>query len=301
MFKNKTKWIAAAALATLIAPMGVAMAASVDDVIGKYVIAVGGKDKIAAAKSVVKKGQFNLIDMGMSAVLESTKSGGNFKYKIEIEGMGEITQAITDGTTWQLHFMEGDSVLEGDTAAGVARQSDDFFLMNWKNYFASAEVAGEADGDIKIVFKDKGDGEDTVAYFDQTSGLLHKMESTGPDGSPATLTFSEYKEVGGLQFSHKTEIGGAMSVEMTFDSIEVNVDVDSSVFEIPEVIRAQMPAEGITAAQLMEQMDTNGDGKVTMDEAPEQMQASFGMIDMNGDESVDIDEMALVADFVNNQ
>ena len=117
MFKNKTKWIAAAALATLIAPMGVAMAASVDDVIGKYVIAVGGKDKIAAAKSIVKKGQFNLVDMGMSAVLESTKSDANFKYKIELEGMGEITQAITDGTTWQLHFMEG----EGADLSNVGR------------------------------------------------------------------------------------------------------------------------------------------------------------------------------------
>jgi hypothetical protein len=293
VFKNKSGWIVAAVVATLAVPMGAAMAASVDDVIGKYVIAVGGKDKIAEAKSIVKKGQFLLIDMGMSAVLESTKSGANFKYKIEIEGMGEITQAITGGTTWQLHFMEGDSVLEGDKAADVVQQSDDFFLMNWKNYFASAEVAGEADGDIKIVFKDKGDGGDTVAYFDQTSGLLHKMESTGPDGSPATLTFSEYKEVGGLQFSHKTEIAGAMSIEMTFDSIEV--------FTIPEVIKAQMPAEGITAAELMEQLDADGDGKVTMDEAPEQLQASFGMVDMDGSEGIDLEEMQLVADFVNNQ
>lgn len=195
VFQKKSKWVTAAAVAAMMAPMGAAMAApSVDDVVAKYVDAVGGKANIAKVKSVVKKGQFLLIDMGMSAVLESTKSGDNFKYKIEIEGMGEITQAITDGTTWQLHFMEGDSVLEGEKADAVVQQADDFVWMNWKNYFASAEVTGEDGGDIKVVFKPKADGEDTTAYFSKETGLLSKMESVGPDGSPATMTFSEYKE-----------------------------------------------------------------------------------------------------------
>lgn len=303
MFKNKSGWIVAAVVATLAVPMGAAMAApSVDDIIGKYVIAVGGKDKIAEMKSIVKKGQFLLVDMGMSASLESTLSGENFKFKIELEGMGEVTQAITDGTAWQLHFMEGDSILEGDKAEDVAKQADEFSWMNWKKYYASAEVAGEEEGDFKVVFTSKkDDGEDTVAYFDMETGLVDKVDSIGLDGSPSTATFSDYREVGGLQFSHKSEIAGGMSIEIIFDSIEVNGDVDAAVFELPEVIQALMPAEGITAAELMEQMDANGDGKVTMDEAPEQLQASFGMVDMDGSEGIDLEEMQLVADFMNNQ
>ena len=92
-----------------------------------------------------------------------------------------------------------------------------------------------------------------------------------------------------------------MNIEMIFDSIETDVDVDPAVFEIPEVIKAQMPADGVTAAQLMEQMDANKDGKITMDEAPEQLQASFAMVDMNADEGIDIEEAQLIADFINNQ
>jgi Ca2+-binding EF-hand superfamily protein len=302
VFTKKSKWIAAAAVATLMAPMGVAMAApSVDDVIAKYVKASGGEAKIKAVTSVVKKGKMLIPDMGMEANLGATRSGENFLNRIEIEGMGEITQGITNGTVWQVHVMEGDSVLEGEKAEAVMQQADDFAWMSWNKYFAGAEVAGEEDGAVKIVFAAKGDGEDTNAYFDSKTGLLSKLESTGPDGSAATLSFTEYKEVGGVTLSHKTEIAGAMNLEMIFETIEVNVDVDPSVFEVPEAIQAMMPAEGETAASLMAQMDANGDGKVTLDEAPEEMKQYFPMIDANADESVDLEEMQTVADFVNGQ
>jgi hypothetical protein len=302
VFQTKAKWVAAAAVASLLAPMAAMAAPSAQEIVDKYTMAIGGAEKLASAKTVVKKGQFLLIDMGMSAVLESTNSGDNFKNTIAVEGMGEITQGITDGTVWQLHFMEGDSILEGDAAAAIVRQADINAWGNWKEYFASIETAGEVDGDYKVVFKPKGEGEDTVAFFDMETGLLDKMETTGPDGSPAVMTLSDYKEVGGIKFSYKTEIESGMNIEMIFDSIELGSDVDAATFELPEVIKALMPAdEGVTAASLMEQMDANKDGKVSMDEAPEQMQASFGMIDMNADDAVDLEEMQMVADFINNQ
>ena len=81
----------------------------------------------------------------------------------------------------------------------------------------------------------------------------------------------------------------------------MNADVDASIFDVPEVIAAQMPETGITAAQLIETMDLDGDGKVGKDEAPEQMQQNFALIDMNGDDSIDVEEMELVATFINGQ
>lgn len=302
VFQTKAKWVAVAAVASLVAPMGAMAAPSAQEIVDKYTVAIGGADKLAAVNTVVKKGQFLLIDMGMSAVLESTNSGDNFKNTIAVEGMGEITQGITDGTVWQLHFMEGDSVLEGDAAEAIVRQADINAWGNWKDYFASIETAGEADGDYKVVFKPKGEGEDTVAFFDMETGLLDKMESAGPDGSPAVMTLSDYKEVNGIKFSFKTEIESGMNIEMIFDSIEVGGDVDAATFALPEVIKALMPAdEGVTSASLMEQMDANKDGKVSMDESPEQLQASFGMVDMDGDEHLNLEELQMVADFINNQ
>ena len=57
----------------------------------------------------------------------------------------------------------------------------------------------------------------------------------------------------------------------------------------------------MTAEGVMAMMDSNGDGKITMDEAPEQLAASFAMVDLNGDEGIDVEEAQLIADFINNQ
>ena len=60
-------------------------------------------------------------------------------------------------------------------------------------------------------------------------------------------------------------------------------------------------AEGVTADQLMSQLDANGDGKIDMEEAPEELKASFALVDANGDGGIDVEEAQTIADFLNNQ
>lgn len=59
--------------------------------------------------------------------------------------------------------------------------------------------------------------------------------------------------------------------------------------------------EGVTADQIMSQMDANGDGKISMEEAPDQLKGAFGMVDANADGSIDLEEAQMIADFVNGQ
>lgn len=51
----------------------------------------------------------------------------------------------------------------------------------------------------------------------------------------------------------------------------------------------------------MSQMDANGDGKIVLDEAPDQLKGAFGMVDANGDGGIDLSEAQTIANFVNNQ
>jgi Ca2+-binding EF-hand superfamily protein len=55
----------------------------------------------------------------------------------------------------------------------------------------------------------------------------------------------------------------------------------------------------VTAADVMEQMDTDGDGKITMEEAPVQLKENFGYIDTNKDGIVDVNEAKTIADYMN--
>ena len=60
-------------------------------------------------------------------------------------------------------------------------------------------------------------------------------------------------------------------------------------------------SEGVTADQIMSQMDANGDGKIDMDEAPDQLKSAFGMVDADGDGLINLEEAQMIADFMNGQ
>jgi Ca2+-binding EF-hand superfamily protein len=60
-------------------------------------------------------------------------------------------------------------------------------------------------------------------------------------------------------------------------------------------------AADYTAEQLMSLMDTNGDGKITMDEAPEDLKTGFAFIDKNGDGGIDVKEAQVMVDFADNE
>lgn len=271
------------------------------DVLRTYFDALGGREKISSIETLVKRGAFALDELNMEASLESIQSGANFRYKVVIEGLGEITQAVTDGTVWRVSFLDGDSVMLDDQARDIIRQAEYVPLVNWRELYSSVSKVEDEDGHHKLVFQDKGGGGEVIACFNKDTGLLEKLIQPGPDGALQTIMSSDYREVNGVLFAFRSLIVAGMKVDLVYSSIEVNTDVDQAIFKLPEVIRAQLEPQGITAAELMETMDFDGDGQITLEEAPDQLRESFTMIDMNGDKGIDVTEMELVANFINNQ
>lgn len=47
-------------------------------------------------------------------------------------------------------------------------------------------------------------------------------------------------------------------------------------------------------------MDTDGDGKISEEEAPDQLKANFAFVDSNADGSIDIKEAEIIANFMRN-
>lgn len=56
---------------------------------------------------------------------------------------------------------------------------------------------------------------------------------------------------------------------------------------------------GITAEVVMQMMDQNKDGKISLDEAPEMLKQNFAMVDANADGGIDLKEAELIANFMN--
>lgn len=229
------------ALGLALAVTGGAYADDVQDVIDKYIEATGGEAAHKAVKNRVVKGTFNIVDMGMSASMETYSEPPNFLSVVSIDGMGEVRSGISDGIVWEMNFMQGDSILEGDRAAAVVQQAALIPWVGWEDYFASAKVAGdgELDGEAvtNVEFTREG-GETATVMFSKDSGLIVGQAATGPDGMPMEQMIGDYKEVGGVKMAHKMEMQGAMTIEIIYSEVKQNTDIPEGTFELPESIAA---------------------------------------------------------------
>ena len=64
---------------------------------------------------------------------------------------------------------------------------------------------------------------------------------------------------------------------------------------------AEQAAGKMTAEQMMTFMDSNGDGRITRDEAPAELKAGFDFFDQNKDGGIDINEAQILVDYDDNQ
>lgn len=120
--------------------------------------------------------------------------------------------------------------------------------------------------------------------------LMQYMDTDG-DGY---ITMAEAPEElkSGFDFIDRNGDGG-----IDVQEAQVMADYNNN----PQSQSAQSAAAGpVTAEQMMTYMDTNGDGYITMDEAPEELKTGFDFIDTNGDGGIDVKEAQVMADYNNS-
>ncbi len=242
----KMKAIGLLAVALAIFPMAFGTAADLPSpktIVDNYVKAIGGKDALAGIKNSVQKGNMMIAAMGMSAKMTNYVALPNAKVIVEIEGFGEFVSGIKDGTPWSSDMMNGDQVLDGAEAKSALQQADPQMWLHWQDYYPSAEtVAEETVGDAaayKVVFTPE-EGEARTYWFDTKSGLNIQSTGAGPAG-PATIAIDDYRDVGGVLVAHRNTIEGDQgAIEIAFESIEHNTEIDPAIFDVPEAIAALM-------------------------------------------------------------
>lgn len=221
------------------------------EIVAKYIEATGGEAKWKALKSRSAKGSLNVVAMGMTGSLTQYVQGENAKMIMALDGFGEFLNGMKDGKVWSSNMMQGDTLVEGAEAEAAKQQFDLQQWLHWEKYYPTAETVGEeAVGDktaYKVVFT-PAEGEAVTHWFDKESGLL--IQTFGPGmGGPATTTYKDYKEVNGLTVAFAQAMEGANGpIEMTFETIEFNADIDPANFEVPAAIAALMNPAAAPAA-----------------------------------------------------
>jgi len=223
-------------------PSGPAAASpSVDEVLEKYVKALGGKEAIEKLRSRLLKGSFDIEAANLSGSFESlAKAPNKSATHISIQGFGDITSVYDGAKGWSNDPFTGLRELSGLELATTKREADFHSALNFKKNFTKLEVKGRekvTSFEAYVVEATPVEGAPEKFYFDTNTGLVirHDSERESPQGKlPAEMYFEDYKEVDGVKIPHLTKfVTPAFSFSVKLTEVKHNLEIDEAKFNKP--------------------------------------------------------------------
>ncbi|MEP7321191.1 MAG: hypothetical protein ABI761_04695 [Saprospiraceae bacterium] len=208
------------------------------EIIKKNIEATGGKDKMMAVKSMIRKMEISM-PFGTSES-ESFYKNGKF-YSKSTMGGNVVMEQKYDGNRVYMNGMQGTQTLDDEKAVKRMAQQG--------KIFPALDLYDETGTTLKFIGVEKVEGKDcnkvtstdaegnlTTLFYNVETGLLSKMIiKTEFQGNPVeqTMVFGDYKLVDGLQFSHKlTMNSGQFNMEMKISEIKLNPEIPDNTFLI---------------------------------------------------------------------
>jgi hypothetical protein len=217
-----------------------------EEILTKYVAAVGGRDAIARAKTVRMRGSRE-ASQGRVWPVEITMEGADkFAVLANLPAQGqqpasEVWQVYAGGKGW----VKSPQGLREVTAAELPGVRSNLLLlapMKIAEPFPAMTYGGvsEVGGRETYVLVGKSAADTTVRYyFDRETGLLVRQLATREtvlNALPEQVDFEDYRDAGGLKLPFKITVSAIdtyNSSKRTFTEIKTNVPVDETIFVMP--------------------------------------------------------------------
>jgi len=218
-------------------------AQSIDDILGKYLENIGGKEKWEAIKAMKMEGSLAMGGMEFPGTVYSAAPN---RQRVEVNVQGQqIVQAYDGETAWWINpFMGGadPQTMPAEIAEQMTSEQFESPFLNYKEKGHTAELVGDAEAEgtatheIKLT---KKDGDVEFYYFDKEYAvpiLVKKPVKTGPaKGQFAETYLSDYREVDGLTFPFfiESKVNGQSLQKLRVKSIQINPELDANFFTMP--------------------------------------------------------------------
>ena len=212
-------------------------AQTADEIIGKYITAIGGKDKWSQVKSMKVNGYIEVQGIKINFTQQAVHETG---VRVDAEFQGQKIIDITTPTMgWSQNPFGGKSTLQPISGEELQQKLDELDIqdefVDYATKGSSVEFIGkdEEDGNefykIKMVTKNKNE---TVYFFDVNTFLIYKEEKTvkqqGQEMKMVTKLL-DYKTIPfGIKIPHKSEQMGQVLV---MDVIQINAAIDENIFK----------------------------------------------------------------------
>lgn len=229
----------------------VAVAMDADELIAKYLDAMGGKERLKAVTSQKATGKFLAQGMEFPFTMVS-KRPDLMRIDATVMGM-EMVQCYDGKKGWAINPMAGgtDAQIMGEMERkGFKLQADmDGPLLDHAAKGYKVEYLGEDDVEGTPTYKLRVDtGQDIVIvmYFDTEYFLPIRQDvKLTFDGNEheSQSYLSDYQEIDGMPvpFATESRVGGVVANQIMLESLERNVEVDDTIFDMPA--KAEAPTD----------------------------------------------------------
>lgn len=214
---------------------------SVDQILDKYVQALGGKAAIEKLTSTVVTGTFELPAMSMSGPLEIYSKAPNKNATIiDLSGFGLIKSGFNGTIGWSQDPQSGLRELTGAELADARRDAEFYREIKLKQLYPKMTLVGKekvGERDVYVIEATPADGKPEKMYFDAQTGLLLRLDADreSPQGAAHIETyFEDYKETGGVKTPFTIKIvRPEISFTLKTTEVKQNVPIDDAKFNKP--------------------------------------------------------------------
>jgi hypothetical protein len=212
----------------------------VDQVLNKYVDALGGKTAIEKMRTRIKKGTI-VAHLLPSSPIEILQQSPDKVLQVITTPKGVITQGYNGAAGW-VADPRGVRPLDGVALAALKLEADFYRDLHLpERYLRMTVTAREKIGEREAYVVEATTREHTTEklYFDVQTGLLLrwvKFIETMIGSIPETTDYDDYRAVDGVKIAfkrHREQLQGFEASTLTFSEIKSNVEIDQARFEKP--------------------------------------------------------------------
>jgi len=214
---------------------------TVDQILDKYVQALGGKAAIEKITSTASKGTFEIPAFGASGSAEIWEKAPNkTALMLDIPGFGVVQEGFNGTVGWSQDPQSGLREKSGAELESAKIDADFYKPLRLKQLYPKITVKRKdklGDKDAYVLEATPASGSTETWYFDVTTGLLGRLdiERESPQGKISVQVFQEdYKDVDGIKIPHTVrQVSSAFTINIKLDQVKHNVAVDDAKFNKP--------------------------------------------------------------------
>jgi FimV-like protein len=214
---------------------------TVDEVLARYVEAIGGEKAIKAVTTRVSKGTVDIPGVSRGGTFETYQQAPNKGMTVlEAHPFGLIRVGYNGRTAWSQTAAGVKPVKNAGEIASIQREYDIYTPLRVKTNYAKVTLLGMSQigyRDVYVLDLQPALGATERYYLDAKTYLparINTVRKLGAAEEPVEIYLDDWKTVDGIQFPFSINQRFAkMTLSFTVKEIRHNVALDASLFEQP--------------------------------------------------------------------